>query len=329
MKRILIIQTAFIGDVILATPLVEKLHEAYPEYIIDFLLRKGNEGLFANHPYINKIYIWNKKEDKYRDLFNILMKVRQIRYDYIINLQRFLSTGIFTILSGSKIKIGFKKNPLSLFFSQSYSHIINKNNKKLHEVDRNLILLTRMVNIDKRILPRLYPSKEDYSNVYEQNEYITISPTSVWYTKQYPAVKWIEVINLIPANFKIFILGGTSDIIACNWIKTQSKHQNISVMAGKLNLLESAALMKNARMNFVNDSAPLHLASSVDAPVTAIFCSTVPSFGFGPLSDISRVIETSENLKCRPCGLHGYKKCPEIHFRCADIPADVIVNNVL
>ena len=110
MKRILIIQTAFIGDVILATPLVEKLHEAYPEYIIDFLLRKGNEGLFANHPYINKIYIWNKKEDKYRDLFNILMKVRQIRYDYIINLQRFLSTGIFTILSGSKIKIGFKKN---------------------------------------------------------------------------------------------------------------------------------------------------------------------------------------------------------------------------
>jgi heptosyltransferase-2 len=88
-------------------------------------------------------------------------------------------------------------------------------------------------------------------------------------------------------------------------------------LAGKLSLLESAALMKDARRNITNDSAPMHLASGVNAKTTAIFCSTVPDFGFGPLSDDSVIIETTKKLECRPCGLHGLKACPEKHFDCA------------
>jgi heptosyltransferase-2 len=84
-----------------------------------------------------------------------------------------------------------------------------------------------------------------------------------------------------------------------------------------MSFLQTAALMKDAKMNYVNDSAPLHLASSVNAPVTAIFCSTVPEFGFGPLSDNSYIVETEEDLDCRPCGLHGFAKCPKTHFKCA------------
>ncbi len=92
---------------------------------------------------------------------------------------------------------------------------------------------------------------------------------------------------------------------------------NVINVAGELSFLESAALIKNAVMNFVNDSAPMHLASAMNAPVTAIFCSTVPSFGFGPLSDRSVIVETKEKLDCRPCGLHGFKACPKGHFKCA------------
>jgi len=79
----------------------------------------------------------------------------------------------------------------------------------------------------------------------------------------------------------------------------------------------AAALMKNAVMNYTNDSAPLHFASAMDAPVTAIFCSTVPSFGFYPLSSRSFVAETKEKLECRPCSLHGLRACPLGHFKCA------------
>ncbi len=329
MKKILIIQTAFIGDVILATPLIEKLHESYPDCLIDFLLRKGNEGLFVNHPYLNNTYIWNKKKGKYLQLMILLKIARNVKYDYIINLQRFLSTGLFTVFSGAKKTIGFKKNPMSVFFSYRFPHKINGKHSDYHEVDRNLGLISKLVNIEKRVLPRLYPGREDFLKVKEKDEYITISPASVWFTKQYPLKKWIEAINWFRPEIKIYLLGGKSDEDACQIIKNQSTHLNIVVMAGKLSFLESAALMKNAIMNYVNDSAPLHIASAMDAPVTAIFCSTIPSFGFGPLSACSKIVETSENLYCRPCGLHGYKSCPEKHFRCSDIPADKLLYDKL
>jgi heptosyltransferase-2 len=95
-------------------------------------------------------------------------------------------------------------------------------------------------------------------------------------------------------------------------------------MAGRLTFLESAALMRRATMNYVNDSAPLHIASAVDAPVTAVFCSTLPAFGFGPLSPSARVVQV-EGLSCRPCGVHGRRSCPEGHFACAQIPPERIL----
>ena len=104
----------------------------------------------------------------------------------------------------------------------------------------------------------------------------------------------------------------------CEKIKISSQHQNIINLAGKLSLLQSCALIKDAQMTYVNDSAPLHLASSVNAPVTAFFLSTIPAFGFGPLSDNSTIKEVL-NLKCRPCGLHGHKTCPQKHFKCSDL----------
>ena len=94
-------------------------------------------------------------------------------------------------------------------------------------------------------------------------------------------------------------------------------HAHVQNLCGKLSYLQSAALMARADMNYANDSAPLHFASAMDAPVTAVYCSTVPAFGFGPLRPNARVVEIKERLYCRPCGLHGHKACPEGHFRCA------------
>jgi heptosyltransferase II len=81
--------------------------------------------------------------------------------------------------------------------------------------------------------------------------------------------------------------------------------------------LGTAALMEGAQMNYVNDSAPLHIATAMNAPVTAVFCSTIPAFGFGPLNPNGRIVELTEKLDCRPCGLHGYAACPKGHFKCA------------
>jgi lipopolysaccharide heptosyltransferase II len=314
LKKILIIQTAFIGDVILATSLIEKLHQFYPESSIDFLLRKGNEDLLANHPIINEVLVWDKKNKKYDNLKSITRSIKKTQYDVVINLQRFASSGLITAFSGAKQKIGFKKNPLSFSFTKSIEHKIGNGT---HEIERNQKLIAELTD-NKAVQPKLYPSNKDYSAVEElkKTNYVCIAPTSVWFTKKLPKEQWIKVIDKVNDKSKIYLLGGPDDNSQCDEIRELSKNKNVINMSGKLSFLESAALMQNAKMNYVNDSAPLHIASAMNAPVTAYFCSTVPSFGFGPLSSNQAIIEVKKELKCRPCGLHGKKECPEDHFDC-------------
>ncbi|MCB9334993.1 MAG: glycosyltransferase family 9 protein [Flavobacteriales bacterium] len=315
MKKFLVIQTAFIGDVILATSIVEKLIQFYPESQIDFLLRKGNEGLLENHPFINEVLIWDKKNKKYDNLKQITKQVARSRYDVVINLQRFASSGLITTLSGAKQKIGFKKNPLSFSFTKKVEHQIG-NGK--HEIERNQLLIAELTD-SRPSKPKLYPSNKNYEDVeqYKRQEYVCMAPTSVWFTKQLPKEKWIQLIHTIKDKQMIYLLGGKADLEQCEEIKLLSKNKNVVNLCGQLSFLESAALMQTAKMNYVNDSAPLHICSATDAPVTAFFCSTVPSFGFGPLSKNKKIIEVSGKLNCRPCGLHGKKECPEGHFKCA------------
>lgn len=317
MKKILVIQTAFIGDVVLATAVVEKLARYFPEAQIDFLVRKGNESLLANNPHVSHILTWDKKKSKTAHLFSTIAAIRKTKYDTVINLQRFFSTGLITALSASKTTIGFDKNPLSFLFSKKIPHIISTTAPYKHEVERNNDLVAALTD-DSVSRPKLYPSADDVAAVqpYTQNKFITMTPSSVWFTKKYPFEKWVELINALPASYTIYLLGGKDNMEECNSILTAAKHSGVKVLAGKLSFLQSAALMKNAVMNYVNDSAPLHFASAVNAPVAAIFCSTVPAFGFTPLSDQSYIIETTEALPCRPCGLHGKKECPLQHFKC-------------
>jgi len=315
MQRFLVIQTAFIGDVVLATGLIEKLHQHFPDAQIDFLVRKGNETLLTNHPFLHEVLVWNKKENKFGNLLKMLGRIRKSKYDKVINVQRFAATGFLTAFSGAKEKIGFDKNPFSFLFSKKIKHVIADGE---HEIRRNHQLIIDFTD-DEPAKPKLYPSKADFdfTTSFIKEPYLTIAPASVWFTKQYPKEKWISFIDNLPSDLRVYLIGAPSDGDLCTSIISGSTHQRITSLAGKLSFLQSAALMKDAVMNYVNDSAPLHFASAMNAPVTAVYCSTVPSFGFGPLSDKSFIVEKDEPLYCRPCGLHGFKACPEGHFRCA------------
>lgn len=328
MRNILLIQTAFIGDVILATALVEKLHRQFPSAQIDFLLRKGNEGLLHNNPHLRRVLIWDKKKQKTRNLFKILYQIRQEHYDAVINLQRFFSTGMLTALSGATERIGFDKNPWAFGFTRKVPHSFGTDTDFIHEIDRNLSLISHWTDA-QRERPKLYPSEKDFQIVPINQKYVCIAPTSVWYTKQLPPERWLALIEKLPKDWTIYLLGGPGDKAACEAILQQTNHKNVINTAGQFNFLQSAALMSKAIMNYVNDSAPLHIASAMNAPVTAAFCSTVPRFGFTPLSEQSFIVETKEKLACRPCGLHGYKACPLGHFKCSHIEAAQLLQPVL
>ena len=330
LRKILIIQTAFIGDVILATALIEKFKSHYPESKLHFLLRKGNESLLVNHPNLEKVIVFHKKKGKYKNLIKIIGKVRKEKYDLVINIQRFFTTGLITALSGARYTIGFNKNPLSFLFSKKVAHSIDPTIGK-HEIDRNQELISHITDADPS-KPKLYPTSEHLKRVetYKKSPYICIAPASVWYTKQWPMNKWVSFLDLISSDLNVWLIGSNEDGELCNQIISSTNNKYVKSLAGSLNLLESAALMKDAVINLVNDSAPMHLASAVNAPLCAIYCSTVPGFGFGPLSDISEIIQVDVGLTCRPCGLHGHRSCPESHFKCAnDINEEEIQDVVL
>ena len=316
MKKILVIQTAFIGDVVLATALIENLHQQWPDVKMDILVRKGNESLFESHPFLNQVLVWDKKNNKYHHWVGLLFKIRSNHYDVVINAQRFAATGAWTALSGAKIKIGFDKNPFSFLFTNSVEHQFLE--KGHHEIDRNHQLLSCLFEA-KVAMPKLYPTASDELAVssYQQTPYLCIAPASVWFTKQFPLEKWVDLINQIPFKDPIYLIGGPGDKLLCDQILQKINRKSVVNLAGRLSFLASAALQKKAVLNYVNDSAPMHFASAVNAPVVAVYCSTLPNFGFGPLSDQSFIVQTNEALACRPCGIHGKKQCPLKHFDCA------------
>ena len=314
LQKILIIQTAFLGDVILATALVEKLYQHYPESELHFLVRKGNEHILEGHPFLSKILVFDKSERKYKNLLRLILEIRNQHYDLVVNVQRFFTTGLITLFSGAKIKAGFDKNPLSRFYTVKAVHDFDGS----HETERNQKLIVWMTDVEPA-MPKLYPSTANYEKVdtLTDKPYLCIAPASVWYTKQFPPQKWTEIIRSLTGKLMIYLLGSGKDANLADQIISSLPGDNIRNLCGQMDILDTAALMKNAVINIVNDSAPMHIASAMNAPVCVIYCSTIPRFGYGPLSDHKYIVEYSGDLYCRPCGIHGRDSCPEGHFKCA------------
>jgi heptosyltransferase-2 len=326
-KTILIIQTAFIGDTILASHFARAVKEKYPNAKIHFFLRKGNESVIQGLPTIEKTWVWDKAGGKTKNLFKLILELRKIKFDLVFNLHRHFNSGLVTALMKSPAKIGFKQNPLSFFYTQKINHQI-PDPRGWHEVQRNLQLIPGQVIVDNQKIykPELPIQQKNIDKVaqYVSDNYFVIAPASVWFTKAWSEQKYRELTAELVKMGKVIFIGAPTDKELCDRIRQD--HPETLNLCGALNLLDSAALMKKARRVFVNDSAPLHLASCVNAKTTAIFCSTVPAFGYTPLADDSVVVDVGNALPCRPCGLHGYKSCPLGHFKCSE---DIEIKKVI
>jgi len=331
-KKVLFIQTAFLGDVVLATALVEKWRSAFADDEIDLLVRKGSETLLAEHPHIREVLVWDKRH-KWRDWWRLWREVRRSRYDLVINLQRYGSMAALTALSGAKERIGFDTHFMGRWgYTRCVEHLLDPTGKtpSPHETERNQQLIAEFTDATPA-LPRLYPQPKHIAEVdtlrrslgiSEGAAYYCLFPSSVWQTKALPAERWAALIATFSEDTQVLLLGGKGDANLCECIRqmlpaeAQARAHNA---CGRLSLLASAHIMQAAKMNYTNDSAPLHLASAMNAPLVAFFCSTVPNFGFTPLSDTQQIAQVDKPLACRPCGVHGKKQCPLGHFACGQI----------
>ena len=321
-SKILILQTAFIGDVILATPLIRAVATGYPTSEIHFLTIPSSRNLVETLPTIRKLWIFDKrgKDKGFSGLLKLARQLRQEKFQLALVPHRSLRSASLVFLAGIPRRIGFDRSSGAFLFTDKviYQHT-------LHEVERNLSLLEPLqLQPSENILPEIFPDDQDKLQVAnwlkscgidESTPFITLAPGSVWYTKRWPAKYWAVLADLLSREkYKIILTGSAADTYLASEIIPASSIGIIDAF-GLFTLRQSAELIRRSRLLVSNDSAPTHLGSAVKIPVLTLFGSTIPSFGFSPCSAGSRVAEI-KNLDCRPCTDHGRMKCPLKHFKC-------------
>jgi heptosyltransferase-2 len=309
-NKVLIIQTAFLGDAILISSLLEKIRLESPETSIHLLVRKGNESIFQAYPHQNLTKVWAyDKKHKWTSWKALQKDLKSESFDQVFVAQRFFGMGLLSLTIGANKVIGFDKNPLSWFFTERVEH--EWGNGK-HETERNTALLTSWLG------PKVYKPFLSLpgDNILPVQDYICISPGSVWETKRTPVSVWIDFIKLLPASQPVVLMGAPNEVHLAEKIAKACPESQIINEAGKHGLVDAIRIYQHSLMSFVNDSGPMHICSAVDTPTVAVFCSTIPAFGFGPLATWNRIVEV--DLACRPCGDHGKKSCPLGHYACGN-----------
>ena len=319
MEKILIIQTAFIGDAILTLPMIQKLKEKFPESLIDIIAIPSTEQIFAASPFVNEVVVLEKRT-RHKSISSLLKFASELKlknYNRLYSPHRSLRSAIIVMQLGIKETFGFDNSSLK----HVYKHLIKYDYNK-HEVQRNLDLIDINYENDWNILPELKINGKQKKNVDDffvnysaESKFFAVAIGSAWNTKRYPIEYFEKIINYLEKkNFIILLIGGEGDKNLCDKM-SENFGENVISAAGKFSLLESIEILKRADILLSNDSAPTHLGMCADIPVLTLYCSTVQNFGFYPYNPKSEYL-SYDNLSCKPCGIHGFDECPLHTFDC-------------
>jgi len=319
--HVVVLHTAFLGDIILAGPIAQALRGRFPNASISFVGIPAAVSILQNHPAIDMIIEYDKK-GRMRGvggLRSIIRTIRKSRFDIAVVPHRSLRSALIPFLAGIPVRIGFDTSAGRMLFTTVVPY-----RKDEHEVQRNLDLAVAVGASDSVEKPRLYPSGNDVDAVdaflnngnVGQHRFVTVAPGSVWFTKRWPEGSFVQLVSDIAAtDLPVVLVGGSDDAELCSRIVTTVNRRQVMSAAGLLSPLQSAELIRRSIVLVSNDSAPMHMAVSVDTPVIALFGATVPEFGFAPLGEGNTILGT-EGLACRPCSIHGGQRCPIVSFDC-------------
>jgi heptosyltransferase-2 len=310
--KILIFQTAFLGDLILTSPLIKSVKKSFKDATVSIVVRKGFESVFEGFEYVSEIISYNKK-----GVFWFADLLKEKKFDIVFSPHRSHRTSFILFLAKIKRRIGFNNSGFSFLYTDKVKY---RQGEGIHEIDRNLDLLLALkeeydVVVDKE--PELPIDKNESEKALKkfnlEKPYIVLAPGSIWKTKMWLPEYFGEVSKFLEENgIKTVLVGSKQDEKVCN--KVSQISINCLNLCGKTTLREFFSIIKEAELLISNDSAPVHVASCFNTKTVAIFGPTVPRFGFYPYRN--GVVVELENLPCRPCGIHGGKKCKKEHFKC-------------
>ena len=326
--RILIIHTAFIGDIVLSTPLIKKIKDTYPDSDITYVTTPSGEAILKNNPHLNNIIVYDKRGE-HKGISGVWQLGKRLRYEnfnMVITPHRYLRSSILSWLSRSPIRKGYDIASGSCLFTEKIKYDRTK-----HEVEKLLSFVAS--ENKKRYEIELYPGEKEKmkgdnlwkENLLEDKKVVVLAPGSKWFTKQWPVEYFNKLAESLKklSNVRLIVVGGKDEI------NLPIEKENIIDMRGKTSLLELADILSRADVVVTNDSSPIHIASAFKKPrIFALFGPTIEKFGFFPWSLNSKVFQV-DGLKCRPCGIHGGKSCPEKHFKCMrDILPEEVFNEI-
>ena len=322
----LVIQTAFFGDVVLTTPLLEAVAARHGP--VDVVTTPAAAPLIETHPAVRRVIPYDKKgrDRGLKGLLRLTRALRAERYEWAYLPHRSLRTALVAWLARVPRRVGFDDGWPRLYTE------VRPRPKTGHEVDRLLALALPALSARPALTggamapprPTLVMSTEDraatetFLGVHGvEAPFVALAPGSIWGSKRWPY--YGELAQRLARDVGIVVVGGPEDAgLAQDVVQAVEggggRWRAVSA-CGRLTLRQSAEVIRRAAVLVTNDSAPLHFAQAVGTVTVAIFGSTVPAFGFGPRGPRDQVVELT-GLPCRPCSAHGPPSCPLRHHRC-------------
>lgn len=333
--KVVILQSAFLGDSLLTLPLARDLKDALPGCRVSVLTLPKSAALFSHASYVDEVMLDDKREE-HSGLFGMWRLSRSLRakgFDVALIPHRSLRSALLARLAGIPRRIGFSSSAGSFLLTDVVPFTW-----LMHDLERNLALL-QALKPDLRTRPdeSVYVAKDGAgieainlrlkeAGIGPDDRVVGVHPGSVWPTKRWLPERFAELCaRLQREGFKVVLVGGETDRDLCGGIADAAGALN---WAGRTELMELKALMGRLVLFITNDSGPMHMATASGVPTLGIFGPTTRELGFFPYGREHAVIEA--DLACRPCSLHGNKACPRGHFLCMRlITADQVLARAL
>lgn len=322
LSRTLIVQTAFLGDVILTLPLLRNLKNKFPVAFLAVVATPEVAEALSGERCIDELILYDKRNRKRsKDVFSkICDDVRRQDFSCAILPHRSFRSAYLALRAGIKTRIGFHNSPGALFYTDRIRY-----HYALPEAQRNMRLLSRFEG--SRDIETAWFSNAEVKRESGHAPRIVIAPGSQWKTKMWGAEHYGKLAAYcVEQGWNVDICGSGQDAVLCNTIFSSAASPLVENHCGKTGIPEFTELIRRATAVVANDSAPIHLANEVGTPVVAIFGPTVTEFGFAPRGIYDQVVQT-EGLVCRPCSIHGDEQCPlGTHACMRDISPEMVIS---
>src|SRR5262245_4129029 len=319
LTRILVIRLSSLGDILLTTPVLRVLREHCPIALINFLTKVAYQDVLRANPCVDRLLLLEPQQG----LRETLHRLRQTRYDVVVDLQRTLRSCLLYHGLLAQRKLAYTKRTIrrALLVQLGWNTL-----RAMTPVPELYMAPLRCLGITAPLPPlemHLTAESQEAMQIYRQQELpeglaqplLAVAPGARWATKRWPIERFAAVAQALAQarQAAVVVLGSAEESPLA-----QELCQRLSVpvlnSTGKLSLMHTAALLQQCHLLLSNDSGLMHMATALRVPVVAIFGPTVQEFGFYPFKASAQVVSAA--LACSPCSTKGSTRCPRGHHQC-------------